>query len=155
MKWHDLGRVLIMMSHSGSKEEFIFFTFETTKPRKKKTQAKPQKNKRKRKDQNQAVTYANSLKSSNRCKFHRNRFLQPVCSPKLQAVPYSSPQGHFHLACCGRSIWCRLLCLRGSGRLTSSHTLFSSNCWSSSWRRTYHISTWSTWRQCLAWRHSF
>ena len=32
-----------------------------------------------------------------------------------------------------------MLCFCGSGRLTSSHTLFSSNCWSSS---------------CIAWIHS-
>ena len=40
-----------MTSHSESKEEGIFFSFQTTKPRTKKTQAKTSENKRKRKGQ--------------------------------------------------------------------------------------------------------
>ena len=40
-----------MTSHSGSKEEGIFFSFQTTKPRKRKLRQKPRKNKRKRKGQ--------------------------------------------------------------------------------------------------------
>ena len=46
-----------MTSHSGSKEEGIFFSFQTTKPRKKKTQAKTsEKQKKKKEPKNQAVT---------------------------------------------------------------------------------------------------
>ena len=38
-----------MTSHSGKKEEGIFFSFQTTKPRKKKTQAKTSEKQKKKK----------------------------------------------------------------------------------------------------------
>ena len=54
-----------MTSDSGSKEEFIFFTFQTTKPRKKKSQAKTsEKTKEKERAKNQAVTNLTPLKKS-------------------------------------------------------------------------------------------
>ena len=54
-----------MTSHSGSKEEVIFFSFQTTKPQKKKTQAKASENQKKKKGpKNQAVTTLTPLKKS-------------------------------------------------------------------------------------------
>ena len=54
-----------MTSHSGSKEEGIFFSFQTTKPRKRKTQAKKlEKTKEKERAKNQAVTNLTPLKKS-------------------------------------------------------------------------------------------
>ena len=54
-----------MTSHSGSKEEVIFFSFQTTKPRKKKTQEKNLgKTKEKERAKNQAVTNLTPLKKS-------------------------------------------------------------------------------------------
>ena len=47
-KWKGLGKDLGMTSHSGSKEEVIFFSFQTTKPRKKKTQAKTSEKQKKK-----------------------------------------------------------------------------------------------------------
>ena len=54
-----------MTSHPGNKEEGIFFSFQTTKPRKKKTQAKTsEKTKEKERAKNQAVTNLTPLKKS-------------------------------------------------------------------------------------------
>ena len=54
-----------MTSHSGSKEEFFFFSFQTTQPREKKTQAKTsEKSKEKERAKNQAVTNLTPLKKS-------------------------------------------------------------------------------------------
>ena len=54
-----------MTSHSGSKEEGIFFSFQATKPRKKKTQAKNLgKTKEKGRTKNQVVTNLTPLKKS-------------------------------------------------------------------------------------------
>ena len=48
-KWQGLGMEMGMTSHSGKKEEVIFFSFQTTKPRKKRTQAKISENQKKKK----------------------------------------------------------------------------------------------------------
>ena len=57
LKWKGLGRVLRMTSHSGKKEEGIFFSFQTTKPRRKKSEAKNlKKSKEKERAKNQVVT---------------------------------------------------------------------------------------------------
>ena len=54
-----------MTSHSGSKEEFIFFAFQTTKPRKKENSSKNlRKTKEKESAKNQAVTNLTPLKKS-------------------------------------------------------------------------------------------
>ena len=54
-----------MTSHSGSKEEFIFFTFQTTKPWKKENSSKNLgKTKEKERAKNQAVTNLTPLKKS-------------------------------------------------------------------------------------------
>ena len=54
-----------MTSHSGSKEEVIFFSFQTTKPQKKKTHAKTsKKQKKKEMAKIQAVTTLTPLKKS-------------------------------------------------------------------------------------------
>lgn len=48
-KWKGLGKDLGMTSHSRSKEEVIFFSFQTIKPRKNKTRAKTSKKTKKKK----------------------------------------------------------------------------------------------------------
>ena len=56
-KWQGLGKDLGMTSHSGNKEEGIFFSFQTTKPRKKENSSKNlTKTKEKERAKNQAVT---------------------------------------------------------------------------------------------------
>ena len=53
-----------MASHSGSKEEFIFFSFQTKSHEKEKLGQKPRKNKEKERAKNQAVTNLTPLKKS-------------------------------------------------------------------------------------------
>ena len=64
-KLQGLGKDLGMTSHSGNKEEGTFFSFQTTKPRKKENSRKNlRKTKEKEGAKNQVVTNLTPLKKS-------------------------------------------------------------------------------------------